>query len=159
MISPTDNKFYLSKEGLARVKEEHRKLIEFKKGKIRGEVPALLHSEDVNPEYLAFQEDLSILESRLAEYEEILKNAELTTLPPKEKRGEVHLGAKVKIDLGGEVDEFTIVGTLETNPLEKKISNLSPLGSGLLGAKVGDVIKIKTALVNHDCRILKISYR
>lgn len=153
-------KYYLTQEGLERIKSEYEALCEFKKLKTKGEVPVIWESEDVNPEYLAFQEDMSLLETRLMEHENILKNYEIIQ-PPKarEKRHQVELGATVTVDLGGELDEFMIVGTLEADPLQKRISNMSPLGSGLIGARVGDTIKVKTTLINHDCRILKILYR
>jgi transcription elongation factor GreA len=155
----TENTFYLTKEGLEKTKRDYNSLLEFRKMKTTGEVPSIWHSEDVNPEYLSFQEDMSVLEARLTEYENILKNVELISLPPKGvERREVKLGATVTVDLGGEVDTFTIVGTLEADPLQKRISNESPIGNGLLGAKIDDVVKVKTTLVNHDCRILKIVY-
>ena len=159
MISTTDNKFHLSKEGLAKAKQEYEKLLEFKKAKTKGEVPAIWHSEDVNPEYIAFQEDLSILESRLAEYEEILKNAELIKLPPKEKRKEVHLGARVIIGVdNGRVDEFEIVGTLEANPSVGKISNESPVGKALLGHRAGEKVSVSSPK-ETILTIRKIRYR
>lgn len=154
----TENKYYLTKEGLEKIKKDYESLLEFRKIKTTGEVPSIWHSEDVNPEYLSFQEDMGVLEARLTEYEDILKNVELISLPPREKRTAVYLGATVTVDLGGEVDTFTIVGTLEADPLAKKISNESPIGNGLLGARMGDVVKVKTTLVNHDCRVLKITY-
>ena len=154
----TENKYYLTKEGLEKIKKDHESLLEFRKTKTTDDVPSIWHSEDANPEYLSFQEDMNVLEARLTEYENILKNVELISLPPKEKRTTVCLGATVTIDMGGEVDTFAIVGTLEADPIQKRISNESPIGSGLLGAKIGDVIKVKTALVNHDCKILKIVY-
>ena len=101
---------------------------------------------------------MTLLESRIAEYESIIKNAQLIKSPRKGGNDREGLGARVTVDLGGEIDEFKIVGTLEADPLQKKISTESPIGGGLLGAKVGDIIKIKTTLVNHDCRILKIVY-
>jgi len=151
-------KFFLTKEGLKKIKQEFEKLLEFRNAKTKGDVPSIWHSEDVNPEYLAYQEDMTLLESRIARYENIIKNAEIIRSPKKDELKRVKLGAKVTVDLGGEVDEFTIVGTLEADPLEKKVSNESPIGRGLLGATIGDIIKIKTTLVNHDCKILKISY-
>jgi len=154
----TENKYYLTKEGLEKIQKDYESLLEFRKMKTTGEVPSIWHSEDVNPEYLSFQEDMNVLEARLTEYENILKNVELICLPPKDKRATVCLGATVTVDLGGEVDTFTIVGTLEADPLQKKISNESPIGNGLLGATIDDVVKVKTTLVNHDCRILKIVY-
>ncbi|MEK7542280.1 MAG: GreA/GreB family elongation factor [Patescibacteria group bacterium] len=159
-MTTTLNKFYVTKEGLKKVKAEYERLRDFKRQKTMGETPNLLHSEEPNPEYLAFQEDMSLLDSRIAEHENILQNAELIQKPPRGKeQHRVGLGATVTVDLGGEVDEFTIVGTLEAEPVQKKISNECPLGSGLLGAEVGDIVKVKTELVNHDCKILKIVYQ
>jgi len=152
------NRFYVTREGLKKVNAEYEKLREFKRQKTMGETPNLLHSEDPNPEYLSFQEDMSLLDARIAEYENIVQNAELIGAPKGKERYKVWLGAKVVVDLGGEIDEFTIVGTLEADPVKKKISNESPLGAGLLGAAVGDMVKVKTELVNHDCKILKIVY-
>ena len=103
-----ENKFYLTKEGLERVEREYQKLIEFKKRKTRGEAPSIWHSEDVNPEYLAFQEDMSLLDARIAEHEHILKNVELIKLPRKEEQRTIQLGATVKLELDDEIDEFTI---------------------------------------------------
>ena len=154
----TENKYYLTREGLEKIRKDYESLLEFRKAKTTDDVPSIWHSEDVNPEYLSFQEDMNVLEARLTEYEDILKNVELIRLPQKENRHEVMLGATVTVDLGGEVDTFTIVGTLEADPLQKRISNESPIGSGLLGTRIGDVVKVKTTLVNHDCKILKIVY-
>lgn len=153
-----EDKFYLTKEGLEKIQADYASLLESRKMKTLDEVPSIWHSEDVNPEYLSFQEDMSVLEVRLTEYENILKNVELIHAPKEKERQEVRLGAMVTVDLGGEVDTFTIVGTLEADPLQKRISNESPIGNGLLGARIGDVVKVKTTLVNHDCKILKIVY-
>ena len=155
----TETKYYVTKQGLQKIEKDYQNLLEFKKKKTTGEeVPSIWHSEEVNPDYLAFQEDMSLLEVKLAELEVILKNIEIITAPKGKERNLVGLGATITVDLEGEVDEFMIVGTLEADPLQKKISNESPLGGGLLGAKVGDVVKVKTALVNHDCKILRIVY-
>ena len=153
-----ENKYYLTEEGLEKIKKDYESLLELRKMKTTDDVPSIWHSEDVNPEYLSFQEDMNVLEARLTEYENILKNVELISLPPKDKRAIVCLGATVTVDLGGEVDTFTIVGTLEADPLQKRISNESPIGNGLLGTTIDDVVKVKTILVNHDCRVLKIVY-
>ena len=153
-----DTKFYLTKEGLAKVKKEYEKLLDFKKSKTTGGVPTIWHSEDVNPEYLAYQEDMSVLDSRLIEYENILKNAELIKGAEKGKQHEIAIGARVQLELDGEIDEFMIVGTLEADPSRKKISNESPLGKGLLGARIGEIRVVKASVVNHQCRVLKIRY-
>ena len=153
-----DSKFYLTKEGLKKVQEEHGKLLEFKRAKMLGEVPSLLHSEEVNPEYLAFQEDMSLLEARIAEHENILNNVALIKIPGKEKRDVVALGAVVTLEIGGVIDEFMIVGTMEADPAQKKISNESPIGKAILGSKVGFTVSPNSAIVSHTCKILKIRY-
>ena len=75
--------------------------------------------------------------------------------PPKK----VTLGTTVKIEINGEIDEFTIVETLEADPANKKISTSSPIGKALLGKEEGETITVKTPIVNHRCKILKIKYQ
>ena len=154
----TTTTYYLTKEGLEKVKKEYQKLLDFKKAKAKDEVPNIWHSEDVNPEYLSFQEDMSLLETKIAEHENILRSVELIKPPKKSEQNTINLGAVVSLEIEGEIDEFQIVGTLEADPSQRKISNESPLGQGLLGAKVGDAVKIETSIVNHNCKILKIRY-
>jgi len=151
-------KFYVTKEGLVKVQKEWERLREFKHRKTMGETPSLLHSEEANPEYLSFQEDMTLLEARLVEYENILSNIELIRPPGKEGRDMVHLGAMVTLDMEGTIEEFMIVGTIEADPMQKKISNESPIGKALLGARVGDTVVPNTSMVSHRCKVLKISY-
>jgi transcription elongation factor GreA len=152
-----EKKFHLTKEGLERIKKEYRTLKELKLAKARGESPKILHSEDLNPEYLAFQEDISFLELRIIELENIIKNAELIRSPKKEKQNIIDLGATVLVEVNGQTDEFTILGSLEANPSSGKISNESPVGHTLLGHKVGDVVMISSP-IQMMYKIKKIKY-
>jgi len=153
-----EKKFYLTKEGLEKIKKECRDLKNLKLSKTKGEVPKIWHSEDLNPEYLSFQEDLSFLETRLAELEYILKNAQLIKPSLKEKQKVINLGARVLVEVDGQNDEFTIVGTLEANPAIGKISNESPVGRALLGHKVGDAVVISSP-IQTVYKIKKIKYQ
>jgi transcription elongation factor GreA len=155
---PEEKKYYLTKEGLEKIKKEHQDLKVLRLAKAEGEVPKILQSEDINPEYLSFQEDINFLESRMTELDYILKNAELIKAPQKTKQGMVGLGATVTVELDGEIDEFTIVGSLETDPINKKISNESPIGQALMGRKVGEAAVVKTPIVNHSFKVVKIKY-
>lgn len=155
---PKETKFYLTKDGLKKVKKEYKDLKEIRLAKTKGDVPGIFESDDLNPEYLSFQEDLNSLELRIVELENILKNAKLIKKPPKNKRNVVNLGAQVLVEIDGEIDEFKILGTVEVDPSNKRISNESPIGQALLGKKVGDTITIKTPIVNHSCKIKKIKY-
>ncbi len=151
-------KFYLTKEGLEKLKREYQNLKALKLKQLKGNLPQIFHSEDINPEYLAFKEDMNFLETRLAELEFILKNFQLIKPPPKELQNHVALGATVTLeDESGAINEFTIVGTLEANPMEGKISNESPVGKALLGKKVGDIVEILSP-IRVVYKIKKIKY-
>lgn len=153
-----EDKYYLTEEGLEKIKKDYESLLEFRKAKTTDEVPSIWHSEDVNPEYLSFQEDMSVLEARLTEYENILKNVEIIGLPSKDKRDAVFFGAKVSVEIdNGEIDEYEIVGTLEANPSLGKISNESPVGRAMLGLRVGEEVAVSSPK-KTIFRVKKITY-
>lgn len=151
------NKFFLTKEGLSRIENEYKELKKLKSFKTKGESPRIFHSEEIDPEFLAFQEDLELLDTRIIELESILKNTQLIAVPPKEKRDVIDLGATVVVEVDGQIDEFVIVGTLETNPDIGKISTESPIGKALLGHKVGEEVVISSP-VKVTYKIVKIKY-
>ncbi len=153
-----EKKFYLTKQGLEKIKREHQNLKELKLAKTKGESPKVLHSEDLNPEYLAFQEDVSFLEARMVELENTLKNVELIKLPKKEKQNVIDLGATVLVSVDGQNDEFTLIGSLEANPSIGKISNESPVGRALLGHRVGDEVVVSSP-IKTTYKIKKIKYK
>ena len=134
--------FYLTKEGLERIKREFKRLKELRLA---------------NPEEAASQEDLSFLESRLIELEHILKNSQLIKPPLKRKQNTVHLGATILVSVDGQDDEFTLVGPLEANPFIGRISNESPVGKALLGHRMGDKI-VFASPVKTIYKIKKIKY-
>lgn len=151
-------KYYLTKQGLKRIKKEYEDLRKIRMAKTKGDSPQLLQSDDLNPEYIVFREDLSFLESRLIDLEHVLKNIELIKLPPKNKRNTVHIGATVTLEeADGQINEFTVVGTLEANPDEGKISSDSPIGRILLGHKVNDVLEV-TSPIKVAYKVKKIKY-
>jgi transcription elongation factor GreA len=151
-------KFYLTKKGLEKIKKEYEALKRLKASKIKGESPQLLHSEDINPEYLTFREDMSFLEAKISELENVLKNVELIQIPPKENQNIVNLGATVTLEeKDGQINEFMIVGTLEANPNQGKISAQSPVGKAILGHKIGDEIMI-TSPIKVIYKLKKIKY-
>lgn len=151
--------FYLTKEGLRRITKEYQELRKIKEEKLKGDFPKILHSEDLDPEYLAFKDDLIFLDSRLSELEYILNHYCLITPPSKDKRDKVQIGATVVLEEDdGSINEFTIVGSLEANPGEGRISYLSPVGKALLGKKVGDEVVI-TSPIKVTYRIKKIKYQ
>ncbi len=94
-----------------------------------------------NAEYDAAREEQGLLESRIAEIEDILLNADLIKGGSKTK---VALGSKVELKTGNKSVTYTIVGPVEADPLDGKISNESPIGEAVFGKKVGDSAVITT---------------
>ena len=154
-----DEKIYITKEGLERAKKEYEFLKNKKAGKTSGEAPKIWESEDLNPEYILFQEDLNLIDSKISELDDIIKNAVLIRPPfGKEAKSAINPGAKVELEIdGSEKDEFAIVGSSEANPSLGRISFESPVGKALLGHKVGDVVVISSP-IKTTYRIKKIKY-
>lgn len=150
--------FYITKDKLQELKKEYEELVAFERSKTVGEeAPKIFESEDINPEFLSFQEDMSFLRSRISELKNIFEHYELIKNPPKGEQNIIGLGAKVKIDVDGEKDEFMIVGTLEANPALGKISNESPVGRALLGHKTGEEVVVSSP-IKTTYKIKNIKY-
>lgn len=94
-----------------------------------------------NAEYEVAREEQGIVETRIAEIEEILQNAEIIKTTAKSKIG---VGSCVKLKFGKKEVCYTIVGPVEANPLDGKISDKSPIGLALVGKQVGDSVVITT---------------
>ena len=88
----------------------------------------------------------------------LIENYELIKPPPRNQQDKVYLGAQVSVEMDGGVEDFRIVGTAESDPAHQKISDRSPIGMALLGKKAGEEVEVKTPMVNHICRVLKIKY-
>ncbi len=137
--------FYLTKEKLKQLKKEHDDLVVSEHNKLSlQEAPKMLESEDINPEFVSYQEDMTSLRNRIDELKNILEHYELIKKPAKEKQTFVGIGAEVEVSVNGSPAQFTILGTLEANPELGQISNESPVGKALLGRKVGDEIIIES---------------
>jgi transcription elongation factor GreA len=93
-----------------------------------------------NAEYDAAREEQSLLETRIAELEDILKNADIIK---RSKSSTIRVGSTVALENGKKVT-YQVVGPVEADPLEGKISNESPIGAALMGKKVGDTVTITT---------------
>lgn len=151
--------FYLTKQKLDELKGEYEDLLKFERVKTVGqEAPKILESEDLNPEFLSFQEDIGFLRSRIDELKNIIENHELIKNPGKDSRNTVGLGAIVRVAVNGKKDEFMIVGTLEANPALGKISDESPVGKALIGRKVGEEIIIPSP-VKTVYKIKNVKYQ
>ena len=107
-----------------------------------------------NAEYDAAREEQGVLESRIAEIEEILNNADIIK---SNGQGVVGLGSTVEITTGAKSFTYTIVGPVEADPLEGRISNESPIGMALYGKKVDDKVTISTPKGDTDYTVVSVS--
>lgn len=107
-----------------------------------------------NAEYDSAREEQGLVESRIAEIEDILLNAELIRGG---KTSKVSLGSKVELKTGKKTVTYSVVGPVEADPLEGKISNESPIGAALMGKKVGDTATITTPKGTTTYEIVSIS--
>ena len=106
-----------------------------------------------NAEYDAAREEQGLLESRIIEVEDILQNAEL--ISSKHSTSEVGLGSTVDLKNGTTVT-YMVVGAVEADPMEGKISNESPIGAALMGKKAGETVTIKTPKGESTYEIVEI---
>lgn len=135
--------FLLTKDGIAELRTELDQLIT-KRGDIADAIKTARELGDLseNAEYQSARSEQDRNESRIAEIENILLNAEIIKKPKGDSK--VQLGSTVKLKGGGKSKEFQIVGTVEADPLSGKISDESPIGQALLGKKEGESVEIKT---------------
>ena len=107
-----------------------------------------------NAEYDAAREEQGLLETRIADIEDIINNADIIKAG---KKKTIDLGSKVELKIGAKSMTYTIVGPVEANPIEGKISNESPIGMALYGKKVGDSATISTPKGDVSYKIAQIS--
>lgn len=149
-------KFILTREGLEHLKMEYDKLTGDKRPQIAIRIQRAREFGDLaeNSEYDAAKEEQSLLEARIAQLEEVLPKIQI--IEEKSSSEFIVIGSKVKVEIDGQSEEFSIVGTIEADPASGKISNESPVGAALLGAKVGEVVEVVTPIVRAKYKILAI---
>ena len=137
--------FIMTYEGVKKLEEELEYLKTVKRKEITEKIKVALGYGDLseNSEYDEAKNDQAFTEGRIIQLENMLKNAVVVDESeiPKDK---VSVGSIVKV-MDYEFDEeveYTIVGSAEADPMNFKISNESPVGSALLGKKVGDVVEV-----------------
>lgn len=142
-----NKKFLLTKEGKEKLEAEYQNYVEVLRPNVIRELSEARAQGDLseNADYDAAKKRQSEIEGRIAELEAMLQNYEIINSDSKNKNV-IKLGSKVRIlDLSeNEEAEYTIVGTVEADPFNGKISYESQLADAIIGAKVGDKITVKT---------------
>ncbi|WP_373897400.1 transcription elongation factor GreA [Haloimpatiens sp. FM7315] len=141
----SNKQYIMTYEGVKKLEDELEYLKTVKRKEITEKIKVALSFGDLseNSEYDEAKNEQAFVEGRIVQLENMLKNA--TVVDENEIDKEVvSVGAIVKVkdyEFDEEVD-FAIVGSAEADPMENKISNESPVGSGLIGKRVGDVVEI-----------------
>lgn len=146
----------LTKQGYLHLQEEYQELVKIKREEVVDRIERAREFGDLaeNSEYDAAKEEQSLIEARISDLEKVLHKAKL--IEENQKSDFVVIGSTVIVEVDGEVDEFTVVGTMEADPAKRKISNESPVGQALLGAKVGEEIEISTPIIKAKYKIIRV---
>ncbi len=152
------NIFFLTNEGLNKIKKEKDVLERKKDYMLKFEFPVFNRSKRTDPDYVNCLEEINFIKKRILEINDILRNAKIIT-ETKKPAEIVDLGAKVTVqdEKGAESMSFQIVDTIETNPSKGKISRISPLGAALLGKKLKEIVFVSSP-VNKKYVIKDIKY-
>ena len=147
--------FYLTKEGVAELDDELKTLVS-QRGEVAERIKTAREFGDLaeNAEYQTARSEQEKLENRISEIEHILQNVEVITKPKGDSK--VQLGSTVTLK-NGSTKKFQVVGTVEADPLEGKISDESPLGKAVLGKKLGDEVEIVTPNETATYKIVEIA--
>lgn len=142
-----DEKVFISAEGLEEIKERLVFLKSVRRKEVADKIAEARSYGDLseNSEYDIAREEQATVEAEIFELENKVKHASIID-PSKINTSKVNVGCTVKVMNMGLKKEFSykIVGDAESNPAKGIISNISPVGAGLLGKKVGEVATIKT---------------
>lgn len=150
--------FHLTQSGVDQLKKEHDELVA-QRVTIADRIKQARELGDLseNAEYQTAREEQDRLEARIGELEHVLQNLQIIKKPRAD--GQIRLGSTVKLQAtrGKNEQVFQIVGTLEADPLNGKISDESPIGKALMGKKAGDRVEIKTNSHTTAFHVMAIS--
>lgn len=152
-----NKQFRLTKAGIAELETELKALVA-ERSAVADRIKTAREFGDLaeNAEYQSARQEQEKNEARIAELEHILQNSDL--IKATSSSDKVGLGSSVKLkSTSGKTKEFQVVGTVEADPLNGKISDESPIGKALLDKKVGDDIEIKTPAETTIYKIVSIS--
>ena len=153
-----DQPVYLTEEGLQKVKEELEYLTTTRRREVAQMIAEAKAEGDIseNAGYDEAKTAQGFLEGRIRELENTLKRAQV--IKEEGKKNVVSIGRTVVMrEVGTDFDEtYTIVGSLEADPINGRISNESPIGKALLGKKVGNKVKVESPGGEIEFQIVKI---
>ncbi|MBR1416266.1 MAG: transcription elongation factor GreA [Bacilli bacterium] len=152
-----EEKILMTPEGFLALEEELNDLRENQRPKVISALKEARALGDLseNAEYDTAKNEQGRIEARIKEIEYKLEHSEIM----EGSKDTVSVGSTVKIKYveDGEEEEYKIVGSLEADPFENKISNESPIGNAIFGKKVGDVIEVTSPNGSYKIEIIGIN--
>ncbi len=148
--------FYLTDEGVVRLREELADLVHNKRVEIAARLKEAKEYGDLseNIQWDDAKDQQAFIEGRIAEIENILKHSSRIEHP--KGSSVVALGSTVHLELEDGVQRYVIVGSTEANPEQGRISNESPIGQALLGKKPGEEVEVEVPSGTLKYKITKI---
>lgn len=148
--------FRLTKEGISELEKE-RTILLAKRPTIADSIKTARELGDLaeNAEYQSARADQERNDNRISEIDHILTNVEVIKAPRGDSK--VQLGSRVTLKNASKTKEFQVVGTVEADPLNGKISDESPIGKAMIGKKVGDAVEITTPAENFTYKVVSIT--
>ncbi|MBI2644749.1 transcription elongation factor GreA [Candidatus Uhrbacteria bacterium] len=137
---------YLTKEGLERLAQDLHRMKTVARREVIERIAEAKELGDLreNAEYAEAKDDQAMLESKILEYENILKNAVIIdNIQDQTGLVSVQIGATVTVEYDSQTASYQIVGSEEADPIARRISNESPLGRAFLGRRVGEKVMVK----------------
>lgn len=156
-VSDKPEEIYLTREGRDELQKEFEALTEQRRPRAvqRLADTRVIGDMEENSDYSQAKQDLSFIDGRIAELEEVLGRAKIVS-KSRSASDQVGLGCKITVKFGKEKQIFHLVGEWEADPTQQKISHESPLGKALIGKKKGDKVEVEAPAGKIVYTILKI---
>ncbi len=144
----SESKIYVTEDGLKKLQDEYNNLVHVVREEVKSELAEARSLGDLseNADYDAARDKQSQVESRIVELENMLQHYELIDTKHGSKKI-VRIGSTVTLEFLDTKEEatYTIVGSTETDPLNGKLSNETPLAQAILDCKVGQTVDVNVA--------------
>ncbi len=159
-MSKKDNTLLVTQEGLLDLETELKQLKEVRRPEIAKKLEEAIAYGDLseNAEYDEAKNDQGLVEKRISELEHMLKTVKIID-DSKTTSKLTRVGSTVTLQLNDEKHVYQIVGSIEADPFNGKISNESPVGKAILGKSEGDSVKVQTPSGELVYKITKVEHK
>lgn len=142
MQTTTKKEFYLTQDGIDKLKAEHDQLVHQERAAVAQSLKTAKEFGDLseNVEWEAAKDRQAYIEGRISEIDHILRHASVIEAP--KSHSAVAIGSTVHLEIEDGTQKYTIVGTNEADPQAGRVSDESPIGRALLGKKKGEEVEV-----------------